>query len=730
MAQQAGRRGILVGAINKSRLYYLPDELDGNADGVIVDIDGRATVVGFAQTAAYERGLRKFTTSPFHKFLWGQHSGNDLSLWTSIFISKDAPIPETMLEGVPVNEAFSPGAKKRTSVNRRAENFKGKQRSKWAIDSEEYLDRLSVRSTKSLGRSIRSTAASVPFDMGAIDADADGFVQDGTPWMRPAVRLALPGMRSATTSKMADEKIELIRSLVGAEKIQELYDLVDAALKLGTTRRTVAVSIEDYEDIDFPAFMEIRDINPATRKRSGVIRVGSDQLMEVERHSHRVGQAVIALAKERADLDMIRQKWDEKISEVNDKFVRLSGIQIKAADMLGLRWYESRTGKIIPNVRLEALRPPKDKRLLALHGKLISQIKESNNQKNEDDKIVDDIKTALISPQVDRTLVSDIQKRLEKAGINEQLDLTNQDSLNRIARSLEERINKWRDDRDEIYATYERAVISAFNKESAKLGGPEYDQLETEAAKLLVELREQKSQREALFEEIKKIFEELGVTYGNEKLSLQLPRRNATEEDRAFSSAAKEIGDHANATASKYIPDVIVAKINQLNKPKGLKIKRAEPGSGHLGLWNRYARTLETDGRESTTVHELIHAASDSDPLLDTLQQLILSSRWVGYKDEKSRKKGIQALLKRGWEEPKKMPLADGEALLVEDEFEDIYAGRIYPDGVGAETLTRAFDYLLDPTFREYGNIDYDLLASVFGGLLMVSLGSGVSTWS
>lgn len=724
------QRGILVGAINGARLYYMLNAPGGNADGLTIDSDGRSRAVDFAKTAAYEMGLRKFVTSPFHEFIWGAHTGDDLALWTSIFMTKTRPIPDEMLKGVPIKEDFTPAIRKKKTVDKKAQDFKKRQHKK-ALRSQQVINSdIEELNFKSIGRSIRRMASSGSFDPSAYDADADGFVQDGTPWMRPAVRPSLPGMRSATTSKVADEKIEQIRSLISPEKIQELYDLVDAALNLGTTRRTVAVSIDDYGDIDFPAFMEIRDINPATKKRSGVIRLGSDQLMEVERHSHRVGQAVIALAKERTDLDMIRQKWDEKISEVNDKFVRLSGIKIKAADTLGLRWYESKTGKIVPNLRLEALQPPKDKRLLALHGKLLGQIKESNKQKNEDDKIVNDIKALLISPQVDQTLLSDIQKRLEKAGINEQLDLTNQDSLNRIARSLEERMNKWRDDRDEIYATYERAVISAFDKESAKLGGPEYDQLETEAAQLLLELREQKSQREALFEEIKKIFEELGVTYGNEKLSLQLPRRNATEEDRVFSSAAKEIGDHASATASKHIPDVIIAKINKLNKPKGLKIKKADPGSGHLGLWNRYARTLETDGRESTTVHELIHAASDSDPLLDVLQQLILSSRWVGYKDEKSREKGLQALLRRGWQEPKKMALADGEALLVEDEFEDIYAGRIYPDGVGAETLTRAFDYLLDPTFREYGNIDYDLLASAFGGLLMVSLGSGVSTWS
>lgn len=68
-------------------------------------------------------------------------------------------------------------------------------------------------------------------------------------------------------------------------------------------------------------------------------------------------------------------------------------------------------------------------------------------------------------------------------------------------------------------------------------------------------------------------------------------------------------------------------------------------------------------------------------------------------------------------------------ALLIEDEFEDIYAGRIYPDG-GAETLTRAFDYLLDPSFREYGGIDFDLIASAFGGLLIAALFPSKNFWS
>lgn len=730
MAKQAKHKGILVGSINGARLYYMLDSRDGESDGLIIDSSGQSRFIDFVKTAAYERGLRNFVTSPFHEFLWGSHSGEKLSLWTSIFITKTRPIPSEMLSQVPVREDFTFGDKKKESVNRKAEEFRNRQKKKFLQLSEVKIIDVENAGFKSIGRSIRRTASSGSFDPNAFDADNDGFVQDSTPWMRPAVRPMVPAMRSVTQAKPKVDELEAIRELLSDQTIEELFDTVESALSLGVTRRTVGVTVGDYESIDMPALMEIRDINPANNTKSKIFKMGSLKLMKTEEHAYTVGRRVLDLALEKADLDSVNEAWADKIRQINDQFTKLSQVHIKAAESLGLLWYETQLGKIVANRRLTEDRKPKDKALLALHQKLIGQIKKSDERRNKRDEIMDDIKRFVISPSSPEKFLDDIYAKMTDAGIDHNPTPSDPDPLRSILQALGEDKAKWRAERDQIYDTYGRAVVDAFDRRANELGGSGFDQLEKDAAQLLVELQEFKSPRQILFEEIMRVFTELGVTFGNEKLSFQLPRRNATDEDRAFVAAAKDMAQHADDVASKYIPDEIIKQINRANRPKGLKIKKVDPSAGHLGLWNKYARTLETDGRESTTVHELMHAAADANPFLNVLQNLILAARQIGLKDETSRAKGIPSLLRKGWEEPKAVPLSDGDlALLIEDEFEDIYAGRIYPDG-GAETLTRAFDYLLDPSFREYGGIDFDLIASAFGGLLIAALFPSKNFWS
>lgn len=672
-------RGILVGLVEGQRLYYLIDAAgDSEPDGALINPAGRTKLVNFSKTLSTARNVEKLGNSDFHDFLWGVHDGDKLQMWKAIFISRVREIPSELLQGVDIRSDFSPGKEKIKKINKTANNFR-KANAKSTTKGKGI-------GYKSLGRRIGTFSANVSFDPNAFDADGDGFVQDSTPWMRPAIDLPNVGMRSTATLSRDSKTLEEFGDLINPEVLDEVFELVNTALTTGTTSRNRRVKIDEYDDFGEPEILRIVDTNKETGKQSEVV-IGSDSLMAAEEHAHKVGMKIIEIAMRRVDIQKMNKDRRDRISELSQKFMKLAKTRAEVAKKLGLLYSETRYGKVVPNTRLKRDRPPSDKRLLALHSQLIKELDASDAKGRELDAI--ESQAPVKSPE------------------------------------LEQQRKQWRELRDRIYEKYTVAVNDVFEKEADEAGGDAYRSMEQEAAKLLVDLRDQKSTSLILHEQIMDIFQELGVTFGTEELRLQIPKRNATEEDRAFSSAAKELANHAAQVAGKTIPDPLIRQINANSGSKGIKVKKVPSGSGHAGSWAKEVRRIETNGQDSVTAHELVHAAADANPFLNMVQLMILWRRQFSKTSSSryARDGKISDMLKSGWEEPRSAVAAGDLTKIVEDHFMDPYAGRIYDGGSAAETMTRAFDYLLDPDFASMSDaLDTDLIATTFGAILMASL--------
>lgn len=117
-------KAVFVGAIDKSKLYYIVDAKNQDTDGVIVDEQGQSRVVPFWETAMNNPSLRQLKTTKFHKLLWGRPSEEDVASWHKTFITKTKPIDEALLRSVRVNSDIMKAGKKIKSLNERADEFK------------------------------------------------------------------------------------------------------------------------------------------------------------------------------------------------------------------------------------------------------------------------------------------------------------------------------------------------------------------------------------------------------------------------------------------------------------------------------------------------------------------------------------------------------------------------------------------------------------------------------
>lgn len=713
-------RGILVGEIYGNRFYYLIESDNPNQyDGVIVDGSGRSKFVPFSKTASSARGLRHYKSTPFHEFLWGIHEGEKRALWNAIFITRSRDIPDDLLKGLSIRESFTPGDQKKKRIDKKIKKFKDRTSKK----SDEIIHDYSY-SIKSLGRTIRGGISSLEaFDANAYDADNDGFVQDATPWMRPAlpkIPIALTsGQRSTTTDLTPEDAIDSspsitpkIKKLLDPATIDRLHLLVEDALNTGPTRATRRVRIDDYEKIAGSVLLNIYDINPQTGDLSSIVNVGSKDLLEVESHAHALGRAVIDLARRRIRYEQIEEQKNIETAKLEERSARFIAIQGRAASYLGVTYREGRFGSIVPRTRLSRNHPPKNKGLLAIHKRLISELDTSDIEKSQIEQELRDLESMMVTLQSNQPVTPDLIDRAIKV----------QTRHAQLSEKLQTEIRRKRDD---IYQRYEIAVKEAFDAEVRSIGGPEfeteYDALNRDIEELVARRMAEQTPRQKLAMEIVNIMQELGLTFGQEKLKGRIPTRTpANEADRKLIADAQELAVHAQDVAARLFPDSIIKQINGTYR-KGIKFRKLR-GRGYDGLFNATSGTIETSGESSTTAHELMHAAAAVNPFLAILQQLILSNRWIGMWDDKTRSDGVTENLKNGWDEPREFDVAGQVAAAVEDNFQDVYAGRIYPDG-SAETLTRALDYLLDKQFySEKIEVDFDLIASVFGGLIIAAL--------
>lgn len=93
-------KAALVGTTGAGRLYYIVDAKADEKDGAIEKADGTVIKVDFQSYVVRTRGIKRNTTTAFHKILWNGNIGKGEATWKQIFVDKSQEIPEEVLEGV------------------------------------------------------------------------------------------------------------------------------------------------------------------------------------------------------------------------------------------------------------------------------------------------------------------------------------------------------------------------------------------------------------------------------------------------------------------------------------------------------------------------------------------------------------------------------------------------------------------------------------------------------
>ena len=197
-------KAVLVANLEGKRLYYIVDSTTRFNDGVITSENGESKLVDFWPTVKSSESLIQITNTKFHETLWSEGAGQDKAYWHSCFVAKRFAVDESLLKGVVIrNDVFNRRLKIEKTTNR-AIDFKT---SLSTPDEKSVFRKLGQRigdgAERATGR-IRGFRAGATFDPDAVDADMDGFVQEGTQFARPAAPGKVPDVPSANASSVND----------------------------------------------------------------------------------------------------------------------------------------------------------------------------------------------------------------------------------------------------------------------------------------------------------------------------------------------------------------------------------------------------------------------------------------------------------------------------------------------------------------------------------------------
>ena len=200
-------KAIHVANTSDSRIYYLL-ESDDDSTGVVIKPNSPPTFVNFFSYVSKKPRIRRVMDSDFHEFLWTGNKGSLKPRWESIFIDRVGNT-DNLLSGVEVVTKFSTdtgpnrveqmNAKANRAIEYRALLAAGLNEKAFARGAGRMASRIASGSVRGFRRGVR-------FDPTAVDADMDGFVQEGTQFARPAtprIRTDLTpqrGMRSSKTT--------------------------------------------------------------------------------------------------------------------------------------------------------------------------------------------------------------------------------------------------------------------------------------------------------------------------------------------------------------------------------------------------------------------------------------------------------------------------------------------------------------------------------------------------
>lgn len=669
-------RGVLVGFKGQSRVYFMLDaDVDSKESGAIVAPDGTTQFVDFPKLAAFDSSVEPIKSNPFQRYLWAKPSQEDFKEWSELFITRSSPIPDILLYGVQIRSDFRVPKKKKAALDKKADIVSS------IATAQSLSDRIALATQnlrferKSIGRSIRFGARlAESFDPNAIDADNDGFIQDGTQWMRPALPQQR-GMRSIAKLTRPDDITDELVRMVSDEEIEPLVKTLREALLAPTTRQMRNVALDVYPEIDTPRVIRVVGGNNKYSGASGSIEIGTKPLMDVETRAHEIGSRILDIAKARyertglklQDLQKLGQEKRDDLNRISLSY--LQGVQAVARNLGVPLKTDPVTGDYMPVFEYIPSRRPANQSLGRLHDKVGRIITDIN----------DLVATASSMPEPSRS----------------------------------ETLIKLREQFRETLGMYGAQVRKDFNKALKAANSPTIDEYDKAVRDFISFVSTENTRRAIIAREAWSILGELGIEFGGD-IDAEPKRPTSRPTDIPLAEAVQK-------TAKEFIPKALIDELNEklrTERKSALKIKDNE-GSG--GYFNQLEPAISTSGDPSTNLHELIHAVAWSNDSLQLLQQLVYMARQIGHKDEQSRKREVADRLVDGWEMPVPETAGGDTFDALHDDFPDFYAGRVYQDG-SRETLTRAVDYFFDLHFSG-ASPDYDLLASLLGSLI-------IGTWS
>ena len=200
-------KAVLVANVDGERLYYIVDSKTRFNDGVLTSKSGESKLVDFWPTVKSSESLIQITNTKFHETLWSEGKGSNSEYWHSCFIAKRFSVEDSLLNGVVIRNDVFDRKSKFEKITNRAIDFKISLSSP---DQKSSFRKLGQRISNGLGSAtgrVRGFRAGATFDQDAVDADMDGFVQEGTQFARPASPGKLPDIPNSDTP-VSDNVIE------------------------------------------------------------------------------------------------------------------------------------------------------------------------------------------------------------------------------------------------------------------------------------------------------------------------------------------------------------------------------------------------------------------------------------------------------------------------------------------------------------------------------------------
>ena len=228
-------KAVLVANADGERLYYIVDSKTRFNDGVLTTKSGESKFVDFWPTVKSCESLIQITNTKFHETLWSEGKGLDKEYWHSCFVAKRFSVDDALLKGVVIRNDVLDRRSKFESITNRAIDFKASL----SVPDQKGVfgklgQRIGNRAQNATGR-IRGFRAGATFDADAVDADMDGFVQEGTQFARPSVpgdTPDLPSPQSLSRNEALDsQKKNSKRRSVGsvAKSIASRFHFFDPA---------------------------------------------------------------------------------------------------------------------------------------------------------------------------------------------------------------------------------------------------------------------------------------------------------------------------------------------------------------------------------------------------------------------------------------------------------------------------------------------------------------------